>query len=261
MINNQKSKQSLTFVQLNFWEGRCYYPIINFLKREKPHIFAVQELLSGPESIAPVSMTQEDLLSQGFFNQVSEGKTVFGLARKKGSFDQRCATFCTDKATIIATHQIDLYRNPQDDSDAAKRLDEYRGLLHTVVELDNGKRVHILNHHGYLVIEGRINNPIADHNFKKIADYIATLDGAVIFSGDFNVYKESPTLSHLKAVGMKNLNDVYNIEFARNELAWKVDECVSHVFINDHIVVQDYYIAPDLVSDHQPMVLHFNITD
>lgn len=259
MTNSSPSEKSFVFVQLNFWEGRCYYPIVSFLNRIQPDIMAAQEVFTGAQIMPPGYMTQEELIEKQFFNNVSEGKAKPWLIRKGMPYDIRCATFTKGSAKILSHKQIDLHRNLDDMSDTETHQAGYTGLLHSVVELGEGIVVNILNHHERVVIEGRLGSPLVDRNFQMIADYIKMLDGPVILSGDFNIYKEASSLVVLKEMGLRNLNDVYGITSARNAFSWKPEECVSHVFINDQIVVHDYYVAPDLVSDHQPLILRFGI--
>lgn len=255
------SAEKFVFIQANFWEGRLYYPLVRFLNREQPHILSVQELMSGDVLVQPGYLTQEALFKENLVDDVAEGPPRSWMMFRQNLYRQRCATFTNGQAKIISINHVVLYRNTDDMSDRETEYAAYTGLLHTVIELGNAGTVHVLNHHGRLVIDKRMGSDIADYNFQKIAAYIATLNGGVILSGDFNLVKEASSLQPLKDLGLCNLNDLYGITEVRNEFAWKSDEAVSHIFVNDRIDIADYKVATDNVSDHLPLILHFGLKD
>lgn len=258
MTNSQKQlSESFTFLQMNFWEGRLYYPIETFLKEVKPDIFSAQEMLTGPVEISPGFHTSEKLIKNGHFKQVIAGPGYHQMIRKGHEFFMNCSTFIADGVTCKSEKRSSINQQTDDLSEVEKTRIAYYGILHTEMQLPHGSIVHILNHHGKLVIHenSRYQNDNADYSFKKIAEYIKGINGPVILSGDFNLCKEATSLQPLKDIGMTNLNDVHNISVARNEFSWKADEAVSHIFINDQVIVEEYRVARDNVSDHCPLVM------
>lgn len=229
-----------------------YYPIDAFLKREQPDIFSAQEMLGGNDSLGSDFWTIETLIQKGHFDHAFSG---YSRSSKVSQTTWQCTNFAKSPVSCEFEDRMMLYRNTEDHSELESHLANYSCLVHTKMRLADGAFVHILNHHGRLVVGARLGNPVADHNFKMIADYIATLDGPVILSGDFNLLKEATSLQPLKQIGLTNLNEVYGVTVGRNEFSWRPEECVSHVFVNDAVVVKEYRVPTDNVSDHLPLIL------
>jgi len=249
-----------TFVQLNMWDGRLCYPLYNFFNRIKADILSAQEVLTGPKDISPGFLTAETILKKGYFDHVTKGFPFVeeALTVKGHVYTEHCMTFAKNPMGLRDSKVIHL--DPEGITSTTDRpRSEYFDLLHTVLELPGGHSAHILNHHGVLVYEGRMGHKPGDHNFKRIAEYIETLSGPVILSGDFNMYKESSSLKPLHEIGLKNLNDIHGITKARNEFSWKPDEAVSHIFINDKVTVENYHVAQDNASDHLPLVMRARV--
>ena len=251
--------QAFKFIQLNMWTGRLYYPLHAFLEREKPDIFSAQEVYSGPGDSKPDHMTLEMLLSEehGFFNDFAKGGggktyTTYRLQERV----QHCVTLTRQPVARIESHDLLPVRNATETVFNDKGVDkDYHSLLHSTVRLEDGTVVNILNYHGRVVFGGRMGSPVNDADILLIAEYISKLSGPTVFSGDFNMYRGASSLQPLNDLGLKNLNDVYDITAARNEFSWKPEEVVSHVFVNDSVIVEDYRVATDNVSDHLPLIM------
>jgi endonuclease/exonuclease/phosphatase family metal-dependent hydrolase len=249
-----------TFVQMNMWDGRLFYPIINFLNRVKADILSAQEVLSGPKEISPSYLTAEAILEKGYFDHVTKGFPLLEeeITIKGTVYSEHCSTFAKNPTALRDTKRIRL-ADEHTGSKTDRPNSDYFGLLHTTLQLQDGHILHVLNHHGVLVYEGRKGHEPGDHNFKRIAEYAKTLSGAVILSGDFNMHADSRSLKALKDVGLKNLNDAYGITKGRNEFSWQPDEAVSHVFVNDNVIVDSYQVAQDNASDHLPLVMQCRV--
>lgn len=251
-MTDQNLSPLFTFLQMNFWNGRLPHPIRRFLAREKADLFSAQEMLSCAEGGHPgYLLTLDMLLNEGVFHTCARGKPTPWIKVEELNYPVQCASFAAGEAQIrfektLLLPTLDNGIGPEDD---------YYSLLHSIATLEDGSLIHILTYHARLEYEARMGSEYQDSAFKMVADYIATLSGPVIFSGDFNMYKEARSLQSLKAIGLVNLNDVYNISVGRNEFAWKSDEIVSHVYINDQVIVEDYRVAQDNVSDHLPLVM------
>lgn len=256
-ITSPELSEPFTYLQMNFWAGRLYYPIDRFLKREKADIFSSQEMVSGNGTLSPDSWTAESLIAEKHFDQVSFGLPMPYNTRNEIDYTLSLATFIKNNSEFEIENHIELYKDKNDLSKKEHNFAAYYSLLHTKVILKDGSFVHILNHHGRLYVceNSRLGTPVPDYNFKKIAEYAATLSGPIILSGDFNLIKEARSFQPLKDMGFINLNDVHDISVGRNEFAWKTEEAVSHIFVNDQVVVDEYRIPTDNVSDHLPIVL------
>jgi hypothetical protein len=245
------------FVQLNFWVGRLFYPMKAFLDAKKPDLFITQEMLSGLPDGIPDFLTAEVMQENGYFKEYALGAKTHFMQNHRG-MDRFicCGTFVKKIFSIKATKIIPIRPN----------IEPYRAfhnnILHTILtHHPSNTDLHVLNYHGRLITgeTARLGTDKTDLDFQDIADYIKTLNGPLIFSGDLNQSKESSSLHYLKMIGLTNLNDVHGISAARNLFSWKPNEAVCHVFINDQVRVENYHVSEDLISDHYPLVMNMRI--
>lgn len=252
-------KNVYTFLQLNAWSGRLFYPLAALLEREKPEIASMQEILSGPGSLNTDYITLEAMLARGYFSTAARGGAMPWLSRRNNGYSTQCVTLASTDVAVVDEKRTTLYQNEKDDLPFEADDARYSGLLHTTLRLHGGETLHVLNHHGRLVINGRMGHDIGDYNFCRIAEYAAVLDGPVILSGDFNLYRQASSLRFLQEAGLVNLNDTFSIDVGRNEFSWKPDEIVCHIFVSRHVHVEDYRVLADNVSDHLPLRLKFSL--
>lgn len=241
------------FAQLNMWTGRLYYPLMNFIQEEQPDLFNTQETLHGDTSLAPSYLTVNDITKDSELSSYSTGlakKDYFTI--KNNNYDLCCSSFFSKKIELISTQSYLILEETESISS------HYHSLLHSTV-LINDQKVEIFNFHCPVVSGGRQQNPIADEAFVKIANLLKNYASPIIFSGDFNIYRNSRSLNPLKEYGLVNLNDMYQINHARNLFSWKPDESVCHVFINSGIQVHDYSVYEKDISDHKAVIMNFSL--
>ncbi len=247
------------FIQMNVWHWRLYWPMRRFLERERPDYIAAQEGLRAERHRVGDYYTNQGLIDEGLAHHYVEAP---GTLRDvlKGMERHMCVTaFGQTPLTSVSAEIIPQTKVLNDHNEFA-----YHRLLHVTTELD-GRKLNLLTYHGRINVdrslpaEGRLGCPPIEEDFARIAAYISTLDGPVIFSGDFNLYASAPALAPLKALGLVNLIERDNITVARNSLAWSTNEAVSHLFVSPHINVHDFHVAEDIVSDHQPLVMNFSL--
>lgn len=137
--------------------------------------------------------------------------------------------------------------------------DDYnvRNFQHVIVTDENGRPVHIINHHGYHVPSHKNGNDFTEKACQQIADYAKELDGAVIIVGDFNLLPDSGSIAILNK-DFKNLTKEYGLETTRTDLTHKSEPC-DYIFVNDKILVNEFYASDIVASDHQGLVLDFEV--
>lgn len=254
------SSETLTLIQLNLWYGRLYYPLKDFFEQENADILLAQEVLSCAVDPAPTYMTAQALAQIGNFTPPVFGGTMPWMNLRGHDMPTSCCGFHTGTLTLLSENIVTPPMPPGcTEQEPGRHI--YNSLLHVTLRTQSGHVLHALTHHGFLVRnEGRMGHAYADAALGCFADYIAGLEGAVVFTGDFNLLKEAASMQPLKAIGLENLNDRFNISAVRNEFAWRQDESVCHVFINDRVQVQDYdALMSARVSDHAPMRLRFHV--
>lgn len=250
---------SFTFVELNIWWARLYYPLVSFFERVTPDIVNLQEAPDCTGNVRPDRLSIQDMCALKLFDEMAVGMGGVRMQCYDVDITATLASLVRTPLRIIARHTMQL-TDFRDDMTLRQRDDCLMcSLLHSTVQFPDGTILHVLNTHAPVEIGKRLESALIKSNMCKIAAYIKTLDGPLLLSGDFNHYKESSALQPLYDLGLENLSVRYGVDVARNQMSWKADEAVCHIFINDRIHVDHFEVAQDPVSDHQPLILKASI--
>jgi len=136
--------------------------------------------------------------------------------------------------------------------------DDYnvRAFEHTVYEI-GGKKLNIINHHGHHINEHKLGNDETMRQMSQIHDYAKVLDGAIIICGDFNLEPESRSIQLLDQ-SFRNLSVEHELKTTRSLLTTKKEVC-DYIFVNDQVTVNKFYMDETIVSDHNGLVLDFDL--
>lgn len=144
---------------------------------------------------------------------------------------------------------------------ASMSLDEddynVRNFQHVVVRDQNGKPIHIINHHGYHVPGHKKGNDFTLKACQQIVDYATQLEGPIIITGDFNLEPDSASIKVIND-RFRNLTKEYGLQTTRTDLTHKSEAC-DYIFVNEQIEVKDFYASDIVASDHQGLVLEFEV--
>jgi len=137
--------------------------------------------------------------------------------------------------------------------------DDYnvRNFQHVTVTDQNGKIVHIINHHGYHVEGHKKGNDFTLKACRQIVDYALQLDGPVIIAGDFNLVPDSESLGVINE-HFRNLTQQYGLASTRTDLTHKTEPC-DYIFVNDMLKVSNFYVSEVVASDHVGLVVDFEL--
>jgi endonuclease/exonuclease/phosphatase family metal-dependent hydrolase len=127
-----------------------------------------------------------------------------------------------------------------------------RNLQH--VELDNnGKPLHILNHHGHHVKQHKNGNDETLRQCGIIAEYIKNLKGGIVLTGDFNLAPESESLEKLNDI-LINHSKLSGVTTTRTLLTDKTEVC-DYIFTSRELPTNNFRIISEIVSDHAALVI------
>lgn len=137
--------------------------------------------------------------------------------------------------------------------------DDYniRNLQHIVTEHD-GKTLHVLNHHGHHIHSHKKGDDETLRQMKQIGQYIDSLKGAVILTGDFNLEPSSESLGEINR-RLTNLSIENKLTTTRTALTHKKEVC-DYIFVNKAVKVNHFEASSELVSDHMALILDFDLT-
>ncbi len=243
---------SVKLLQLNIWGGRLEKQIVELIKRQDPDFICLQEAISTPGDAA-LAVTVEQIAEEAGYAHVFMSPVFsFNLMNKTAHFGNAILSkqpfSAEDTIFTNLTHKLSF------DFDT----DDYniRNLQHVSINIDD-KQLHILNHHGHHVREHKNGNDDTMRQMKQIADYVDTLSGPILLTGDFNLAPDSQSLSLINK-RLINLPVTYNLKTTRNQLTSKQEVC-DYIFMNEAISITDFRALDDLVSDHQALVVEFNL--
>ena len=167
---------------------------------------------------------------------------------------------------IISKHKINNavnqfyyneYRYNYDATDF-KEKDWCRSIQNAILEI-NGREIQIINVHG-IWNKGKIG----DERTIKQSEFILTKirdDIPVIVVGDFNLLPDTESIQILNK-NLINLIDRYNIKSTRPNFDDGLDTgntVCDYIFVNDKVIVNDFKVINNNISDHLPLLLDFNI--
>lgn len=152
-----------------------------------------------------------------------------------------------------------VFTNLEYKADFSLEADSYniRNFQHIVAADENGATFHLINHHGYHVPQHKRGDDFTLKACRQISDYAKSLEGPVIITGDFNLEPGSESLAILEAT-FRNLSTEHELQTTRNYLTHKSEVC-DYIFVNDKVVVNDFYASDIVASDHQGLVLDFEL--
>lgn len=243
----------MKLLQLNAWMGRLDKAITNLVLEEQPDILNLQEVLSYTDGHAGMITTVEEWQAAWHFPYLFYSPLVsFNYMKSTAQFGNAILS----RLPLTHTETIFTHNAYVDDFNFEDHSYNTRNLQHAIVNHD-GKEVHVLNHHGYHVREHKNGTPKTDQHMQQIADYIDSLEGPVVLTGDFNLTPQSRSLQIINQK-MHNLSLEYKLQTTRNRLTPKTEVC-DYIFVNDTVQVQQLKKLDDVVSDHAALVLEFNI--
>lgn len=90
---------------------------------------------------------------------------------------------------------------------------------------------------------------------KLIADYVRTLEGEILLTGDFNLAPHSASLEQINSV-LRNVCIEHGVTTTRTPLTQKTEVC-DYIFSTSNLREMSFRVAEEIVSDHRALVLEF----
>lgn len=243
----------MKLLQLNAWGARLGHQVADLLKEQSPDIACLQEVIEF-EGDAVLCASLGDLQESGAFKESFHSPVFsFNMTNKPAHFGNAILSLAP------ATKTETIFTNLEYKADFSFESDDYniRNLQHAVFE-HAGTTLHILNHHGHHVRTHKNGNEETIRQMRQIADYLQTLDGAVILAGDFNLAPHSKSLEIINEL-LENQSVKHELSTTRTPLTSKTEVC-DYIFTSSSIRVQDFRMLDTVVSDHAALLLDFELT-
>ena len=239
----------MKLLQLNAWGGKLGWQIIDLVKAEQPDIICLQEVndIDGPRDYLFASL--DDIAE-------AAGLPYRFMSPVDGSrYQKRWLAYgnaILSREPLLGAETIFTLGQLNDDFDLALEADkESRNLQH--VRLASG--LHIFNHHGLFVPEGKNGNAETDRQMGLVYDQIAAAQGPVIFCGDLNLAPTTPAVQRFSKL-LTNLSA--DLGSTYNWLSIHKVVC-DYIMTSPEVRVQRFAMLDAVVSDHNPLILEFDL--
>lgn len=81
----------------------------------------------------------------------------------------------------------------------------------------------------------------------------------VILCGDLNLRPDTESIEIIESAGLRNLVAEFEVTDTRTKFYDKDVRFADYIFVSDGVEVNDFKVLPDVVSDHAPLYLDFEI--
>lgn len=216
---------------LNVWKGALKKDIYAFIQRQVPTIgvFCLQEVEEPFREITPILDDFEEFHAQ----------KVTGIER----FDQ----------SIFVRKSLKV----QDSGTVLKEVENV-GLGVWVTLVNGTGQITLCNYHGMPRPGEKNDNPERLMASEALVEFGLHKSPAVVM-GDFNLRETTESVAMFGKRGFRDLIKEYNIETTRNHHNWEKYEdkqmYSDYVFVGPEVEVKNFEVLPDIVSDHQPLLV------
>jgi len=247
----------MKLVQLNIWQGRFIDQVNTFLKQEQPDIICLQEVYNSKltNPLLPFFGSLERIQAvfpdyYVFFSPTHQMNVLGEPVAMGNAILSRLPLSSTE--TIFINGQFHEFTT----SDELQH--NTRNLQRVQIMLPDSKQLTVINHHGYWE-PNPIGSEITMQKMQLVADIVKSSSKPVIFTGDLNISYVSPAMEPLQAL-LTDLTQKHQTVTTLSQFGKVKDVPCDHICISDGVVEQSFTIKEDLVSDHLPLVLEFDLS-
>lgn len=244
----------MKLIQLNTWSCKLPTEIIKLFQTESPDIVCLQEVVTsddGGKIFDTVgSITNEYPLEYQYNTPLVEFSFMHHTATRGNMIASKFQFNSTNELWTSGSFTRNFDYREYGGYNVA------RNIVHTEISTPGGI-VHALTVHGYHIKEHKLGNDETLRACRELVMYAKSLEGAVIITGDFNLSPDSESIK-LVNESFRNLAVENGLLTTRNHLTKKAEVC-DYIFVNDKVKVNDFYMSPIIASDHNGLVLNFNI--
>jgi endonuclease/exonuclease/phosphatase family metal-dependent hydrolase len=243
-------------LQLNTWSCKLAPEIVRLLDTTNPDVVTLQEVVSTVHDGKILDTIDSVFSEHPFSSRYYTPLVEFAFMHHQASRGNLIAS----NLPFVAQSQFWTHGTCATDFDYQDSggYNIARNIAHVTHRLDDDTPLHILTLHGYHLKEHKLGNEETMRACKMLIEYISTLEGGIIVTGDFNLSPESESI-HFINQSLRNLSVEYGLTTTRNHLTTKKEVC-DYIFVNDQINVSAFSMSDMIVSDHNALSLDFTVT-
>lgn len=247
----------MKLITLNIWRGSVFEPLLDFVKQQSAEvdIFCFQEVFNNPPG-SPQKRTYNRKPRLTIYLELQKVLPGFtSYIHPVEEYDESQALFVKNTIVVDKVGDEFVYRH--------KNAMENGDLSTSGVNLEyisftrNYKKYTVCNLHGHWESGGNGDSPARleqSHNIKK---FLGVVEGAKILCGDFNLSPNTRSMQIIEE-GMRNLVKENDIVATRSSLHIKNgNKLVDYILVSPEVVVNDFRVLQDVVSDHLPLYVEF----
>ena len=261
----------MKLINLNIWGGKIYEPLMDFIEknRDTTDIFCFQEIFKSDKdritngvhanNLGEISKILSDF--NFYFSSTNSGFDIEGPVNFPLSFGQ--ANFIKKGIAVKNESNVFVYRKENDmgPTFGNGRPNFPRNFIYSEIDV-NGKSFLVLNIHGYWEPAPKYDTPQRFEQTKIILEFIKKYDIPIILAGDLNLGLNTQSLLMIEEK-LQNLVKKYELKTTRSNVypeEYKdFDKFADYIFVSDGVVVNDFRVLTDEVSDHLPLYLEFEV--
>ncbi len=259
----------MRLICLNIWGGKVYENLFKFLKANtsQTDIFCFQEVFKSDRDVITPKKGRSNIIED--------------LKRELYDFDFLYSPFFHGRDYEYVVDYPLSWGNCifwKKNLNPKKKGEVFTHLSENVIKPFPGKKVPdvaknfqylifdnyiVLNIHGYWNPAPKTDTPQRFIQSEKIIYFAQKHKLPTVIGGDFNLRMDTKSIEMLENAGFRNLVKESGAKTTRSILydyKWrKTDKYADYIFVSKDIAVYDFKVMPDVISDHYPLLLEFEV--
>jgi endonuclease/exonuclease/phosphatase family metal-dependent hydrolase len=247
----------MKLITLNTWAGRLKEPFEQFLQNhaQETDIFCFQEIFNQYTEETTNTYIKESDGNPNIFEEIATilvdfeahfcpvAENTYGMA-----------IFLKKEIEVIRSGEVVLYQSSNDDD----THDHDRKMQWMYVKKGT-KDLMIMNVHGHWDPSGKNDTPNRIEQSNIINTFIESNPFAPkILVGDFNLDIHTKSIQLIEKYFI-NLVKEKGIATTRTEFYTGESRHADYVFVSPEVLVEHFNVLPDVVSDHTPLSIDFDL--
>ncbi|MDQ5921228.1 MAG: hypothetical protein QG673_1285 [Pseudomonadota bacterium] len=244
----------MRLISLNIWGGYVKNPLLEFITRyQDVDFFCLQEVYHN--ALAKISADDKDVALNIFSEIQSILSDHIGFFQPVVNNIYGLALFVKKNIIIEREGHVIIHENP----DYIGSGPTHSRILQWVECRSAHGKYTIINLHGLWNGAGKSDSPARIEQSNKVRDFISGVNLPKVLCGDFNLRPDTQSMKIIEHNDMLNLIISYGINCTRSPLYLKAEKFADYTLTSPEVLVHDFVVLQDVVSDHLPLLLDFDL--
>lgn len=237
----------MKIIQLNIWMGKIEGQLERFFQETDADVICMQEVINSDDATMHVARlwfdTSRILKAAG--EKFPYSAYFPNWSSKIADGSMQMGNFIISRVPIVSKDSVFVNGEYKEGVILVEKPSNTTAV--NIVKLENG--ITVVTHHGFWR-----KDPLGDEDtirvFKKVGEVVKPLaeEGPLVMCGDLNIIHESPAFRALSF--LRDLTDENKVKTTLSGVKVNLNVPCDHILVNDKIVVLDFKVLPEIVSDH-----------